>query len=83
MQLYQAGIYTSNFNIGGTVYRKLDDTEKWMRNSVEHKLESYHYIHKPAAVKKLRDEGQQVFLDSGAFSAFCLLYTSPSPRDRG
>ena len=70
MHLYQAGIYTSNFNVGGTVYRKLDETEKWMRNSVEHKLESYHYIHKASAVKKLRDDGQKVFLDSGAFSAF-------------
>lgn len=70
MQLYQAGIYTSNFNRAGRVYSRLDETEKWMRNSVEHHLESYHYIHRPSAVKKIRDENIKVFLDSGAFSAF-------------
>lgn len=70
MHLYQAGIFTSNFDKAGRVYSRLDDTEKWMRNSVEHHLESYHYIHRPRAVQKIRDEGKKVFLDSGAFSAF-------------
>lgn len=70
MRLYQAGIYTSNFNKAGRVYSRLDDTEKWMRNSVENYLESYHYIHRPRAVERIRAEGVKVFLDSGAFSAF-------------
>lgn len=70
MQLYNAGIYTSNFNRKGKVYSKLDNTEKYMRDSVACFLESYHYIHRESAVKKIRAEGQKVFLDSGAFSAF-------------
>lgn len=72
MRLYQAGIYTSNFNLKGRVYAKLDDTEKWMRRSVQNYLESYHYIGKPSAIRKIRAEGIKVFLDSGAFSAFSL-----------
>ena len=72
MRLYNAGIFTSNFNQAGKVYSRLDDTEKWMRNSVENYLESYHYIGKPSAVRKIRLEGRKVFLDSGAFSAFSL-----------
>lgn len=70
MQLYNAGIYTSNFNKGGRVFSKLDDTEKYMRSTNVHFLESYHYIHRESAVKKIRAEGVKVFLDSGAFSAF-------------
>lgn len=70
MRLYNAGIYTSNFNRMGKVYAKLDDTEKYMRNTVQFFLESYHYIHRESAVKKIRAEGVKVFLDSGAFSAF-------------
>lgn len=70
MKLFQAGIYTSNFNRAGRVYSRLDDTEKWMRNSVENYLESYHYIHRQRQVDRIRAEGIKVFLDSGAFSAF-------------
>ncbi len=70
MQLYNAGIYTSNFNLKGKVYSKLDDTEKYMRRCNQHFLESYHYIHRDSQVKKIRAEGVKVFLDSGAFSAF-------------
>ena len=70
MRLYNAGIYTSNFNLAGRVYGKLDDTEKWMRTSMTNYLESYHYIGRETAVKKIRAEGVKVFLDSGAFSAY-------------
>ena len=70
MRLYQAGIYTSNFNRAGNVYARLDDTEKWMRDSVQFYLESYHYIHADRLVQRIRAENVKVFLDSGAFSAF-------------
>jgi len=70
MHLYNAGIYTSNFNRKGKVYSKLDATEKYMRDCNQHFLESYHYIHRDSQVKKIRAEGVKVFLDSGAFSAF-------------
>lgn len=72
MRLYNAGIYTSNFDYNGRVYARLDDTEKWMRGSVTNYLESYHYIKRESAVRKIRREGVKVFLDSGAFSAFSL-----------
>lgn len=70
MKLYLAGIFTSNFEIGGNVYRKLTPAEQRMRDSVEYYLESYHYIHRQSYVEKIRREGRKVFLDSGAFSAF-------------
>lgn len=40
-----------------------------MRDANQHFLESYHYVHKDAAVKKMRRDGVKVFLDSGAYSA--------------
>lgn len=70
MLLYNAGLYTSNFNLGGTIFNRLTDAEKGMRLSVKHYLESYHYIGKESFVKKIRADGVKVFLDSGAFSAF-------------
>lgn len=70
MRLFNAGIYTSNFDRLGTVYSKLTPEEVSMRESCENFLESYHYIHKESAVAKIRRDGIKVFLDSGAFSAF-------------
>lgn len=72
MKLYLAGLFASNFDLTGRVYSKLDDREKEMRRGVEWYLESYHYIHRPKAVERIRREGRKVFLDSGAFSAFSL-----------
>lgn len=70
LRLYLAGLYTSNFDLGGTVFGKLTDPEKEARIGVKHYLESYHYIHRESAIKKIRQDGKTVFLDSGAFSAF-------------
>lgn len=70
MKLYLAGIYTSNFDLNGRVYSRLDDREKEMRESVSWFLESYHYVHRQKAVDRMRREEVKVFLDSGAFSAF-------------
>lgn len=70
MKLYLAGFYASNFNLEGNVFKKLDEREKEARLSIEHNLESYHYIYRQSAVDKLRQDKKQVFLDSGAFSAF-------------
>lgn len=70
MKLYLAGLYTSNFDIGGRIFNRLTDREKEARTSVQHYLESYHYIHKQSMVDRIRKDGKQVFLDSGAFSAF-------------
>lgn len=70
MRLFNAGIYTSNFDKLGTVYARLSDDERAKRDSVENFLESFHYIHKESIVAKIRRDGVKVFLDSGAFSAF-------------
>lgn len=70
MRLFNAGIYTSNFDLLGTVYGRLTEEERAMRDSCENYLESYHYIHAQRYVDKIRRDGVKVFLDSGAFSAF-------------
>lgn len=72
MKVYIAGLYTSNFYKGGTYYEKLTDREKAGHDSSVDRLESYHYIHKPAYVNRIRESGDKVFLDSGAFSAYSL-----------
>lgn len=70
MRLFNAAIYTNNFDIGGGVYSKLTENEQGMRRSCQNYLESYHYIHGQRYVDKIRKDGIKVFLDSGAFSAF-------------
>lgn len=72
MKLYNAGLYTSNFHQGGTVFRKLTEDEQAKRMSNKWYLESYHYIGKGRAVEHIRRDGVKIFLDSGAFSAFTL-----------
>jgi hypothetical protein len=69
-KLYIAGVYTANFRIGGSLYNRLTENEKWQRCSVANHLESYHYIHRQSFVDSIRADGKKVFLDSGAFSAF-------------
>lgn len=70
MKLYNAGIYTANFDIGGSLYLRLTESEKKHREAADNILESYHYIHRESFVKKIRKDKKQIFLDSGAFSAF-------------
>jgi hypothetical protein len=72
MNLYIAGLYTANFERGGNGWAKLDDREKVGHASVENFLESYHYIGHGRYSQRIRENGQCVFLDSGAFSAFSL-----------
>lgn len=72
MRLFNAGIYTSNFDLQGTVYARLTEDERRMRHSVQNFLESFHYIKSPRYVEKIRRDGIKVFLDSGAFSAYSL-----------
>lgn len=67
--LYNAGLFTSSFDKLGRVYAKLTPEEKLLRDQNEHFLESYHYVGKETAVRKMRAEGVKVFLDSGAYSA--------------
>jgi len=55
---------------GGRIYNLLEDREREMRYQNPWYLESYHYIKGAAAVEKMRAEGVQIFLDSGAYSAY-------------
>jgi len=72
MRLYIAGIYVSHFEKGGNLYRKCPPNAQRLRDQVRHLLESYHYIKKGRYVEKIRKNGDRVFVDSGAFSAFSL-----------
>lgn len=69
MRLFLAGVYTSNFTIGGRAYARLSDVERRIRDGIQNFLESYHYIHRQKYVDNLRNNKKRVFLDSGAFSA--------------
>jgi hypothetical protein len=72
MKLYNAGLYTSNFSLTGTVYNRLTPSEQEKRRANKWFLESYHYIGKGGACANMRRDGVKIFLDSGAFSAFKL-----------
>lgn len=72
MIVYIAGIYTSNFYKDSNYYAQLTDREKLGHDTSVDRLESYHYIGKQVLVDRIRERGDTVFLDSGAFSAFTL-----------
>lgn len=72
MKIYAAAVYTSNLFLHGNMFDRLDEREKTARRDLRYILESYHYVHKEAAVERMRTDGAKVFLDSGAFSAFML-----------
>jgi len=66
-----AGCFTNGIaDVNGNLFTKLTDIERKICQAVPHHLESYHYIHNPRKVEMIRANGKQVFLDSGAFSAF-------------
>lgn len=71
MNLFLASIYSSGY-LGGTSFKKLVEREKQGVLETENILESYHYIQKGKYVALIRQDGRQVFLDSGAFSAHTL-----------
>ncbi len=72
MRVFIAGLYTANFAKGSKQYEALTDQEKAGHDLCLNRLESYHYIHKQSFVDRIRANGEKVFLDSGAFSAFTL-----------
>lgn len=70
--LFNAGIYTSNFYKNGPVYNSLTDVERACRDNNKWFLESFHYLHKGRALERLKTDGEKIFLDSGAYSAWRL-----------
>lgn len=79
-KFYLAGIYTTNFDVGGSLWLRLTENEQYQRATIDNYLESYHYIHRESAVKRIRKDGKKVFLDSGAFSAFTQGVTIDLPK---
>jgi hypothetical protein len=74
VKLYNAGIYTVGFCIGGTLWERLTENEKYQRLVANegNLLESFHYIGRQRHVDMIRTDGRKVFLDSGAFSMWSL-----------
>jgi hypothetical protein len=70
MRLFLAGLYTSNFDIGGRLFSRCTEYEQYQRLYAKNLLESYHYIHKLSYVTRIRKDNAKVFIDSGAFSAW-------------
>lgn len=72
MKIYLAAVLYNDFREGSPVYNRLDDREKEAVRTCEYILDSYHYINKQRLVDRIRKTGRQIFLDSGAFSAYSL-----------
>lgn len=70
MNLYLAAVYTNNMYPEQATGVRLAPREQHVVISAPNVLESYHYIHKQTFVDDIRRQGRQVFLDSGAFSAW-------------
>ena len=71
MIIYIAALHTTGVK-NDSYYSKFNDREREIIDSLDYLLESYHYINKDRYVDIIRDRGDKVFLDSGAFSAHTL-----------
>ena len=72
MDIYMAAVYTNSYMKGQNRYVKLNDRERDIVHNIPNILESYHYIGSQRYVDQMREDDANVFLDSGAFSAFTL-----------
>lgn len=72
MHIYMAAVYTNSYKPGQNRYVKLNDHEKSLVENIPHILESWHYVGKQKYVDEMRADHAQIFLDSGAFSAYTL-----------
>lgn len=72
MHIYMAAVYTNSYKPGQNRYVKLTDHEKHLVENIPNILESWHYVGKQKFVDEMRADKAQVFLDSGAFSAYTL-----------
>lgn len=72
MNIFMAAVYTNSYMRGQNRYLKLNDREKEIVHNIPHILESYHYIGSQRYIDQMRADNAQVFLDSGAFSAYTL-----------
>lgn len=72
MNIFMAAVYSNSYMPGMNRYVKLNDRERYAVERIPHILESYHYVGKQSFVDAMRNNNAQIFLDSGAFSAFTL-----------
>lgn len=67
-----AAVYSNSYMPGMNRYVKLNEREQQAVTTVPNILESWHYVGKQSFVDHMRANKAQIFLDSGAFSAFTL-----------
>jgi len=70
MKLFLAASYTNGFGKGQKTFEQLTEAEQHIMANLPDKLDSYHYVHSQKKVDEMRADGAQIFLDSGAFSAW-------------
>jgi hypothetical protein len=75
VQIYMAAVYSNSYMPGMNRYVKLTEREREIVETLPHILESWHYVGKQSFVDHMRNNQAQVFLDSGAFSAWTLNVT--------
>lgn len=67
-----AAVYTNSYMPGQRQHNDFEEHEKEKVAATPNILESYHYVKKQRYVDEMRANNAQVFLDSGAFSAYFL-----------
>lgn len=72
MHIYTAAVFSNSYMRGQDRYEKLNERERDIVHSLPNILESWHYVGKQRFVDDMRRESAQIFLDSGAFSAWTL-----------
>lgn len=72
MDIYMAAVYSNSYMPGMNRFVKLTEREKEIVTTLPNILESWHYVGKQTAVDHMRANHAQIFLDSGAFSAYTL-----------
>ncbi len=72
MYIYTAAVFSNSYMPGMNRYVKLTEREREIVEQLPHILESYHYVGRQIAVDHMRANNAQIFLDSGAFSAWTL-----------
>jgi hypothetical protein len=70
MKLHLAAVLTTGWWRNRGLIQRVPEISQRHRLEVPWLLESYHYINTDKMARRLRDSGEQVFLDSGAFSAW-------------
>jgi len=72
MNIFMAAVYSNSYMPGQNRYVKLTERERRAVEEIPHILESWHYVGKQSFVDHMRANRAQIFLDSGAFSAYTL-----------